>query len=70
MEHTLDEITKLLSEQTTEILEKNYQEELKNAKWKDGESNLDSHFAKIACEACEKAHTELKLTNKKCIYKQ
>jgi hypothetical protein len=38
---------------TNKIIEK--QDELKNIIWKDGESNLDTEYSKLACLCCEEA---------------
>ncbi len=37
------------------------QDKLKSIKWKNGESNLDTEYSKLACECCELAWDEMKI---------
>jgi hypothetical protein len=48
-----------LAQKTAQIIAEN-QEALGQAKWKDGESNTDSDFSKIACRCCMEAWDSVK----------
>ena len=52
-------VYKLGIETTKKINER--QDELKNIKWKDGESNLDTEYSKLSCECYKLAWDEMKI---------
>ena len=48
-----------LAQRTTGQL-RNSQEELKRCRWRDGESNLDTHYSTLASKCCEDAWDNMK----------
>lgn len=64
-EHITKSIVYKLGIETTKKLNKR-QDKLKNIKWNDGESNIDTGYSILACECCIIAWDEMKKNYQEC----